>query len=92
MQDDLRDAFCIDLDEAFKWMGFTRKDVAWLLLKWLVLNIDYAVVRTPLLSTVEPSERFETSTCSSLRPSRSWSGGLQLRSRTAADSREKCRG
>ena len=60
MQDHLRDEFCIDLDEAFKWMGFKRKDNAVkLLLKWLVLNIDYILIRTPLLSSAEPTERFK---------------------------------
>ena len=60
MQDHLRDEFCIDLDEAFKWMGFRRKENAVKLLsKWLVLNIDYNLIRTPHLSTAEPSERFK---------------------------------
>ena len=61
MQDHLQDKFCIDLDEAFKWMGFRRKDIAVrLLLRWLVLNIDYICIRADSFhSKVERSEGFK---------------------------------
>ena len=46
MREDMRNKFCIDLDLAFKWLGFTRKDSAVKLMqKHLIEGQDFAFQR-----------------------------------------------
>ena len=45
MREDLRNSFCIDLDQAFKWMGFTRKDNALTHIKKHLQPQEYKVLQ-----------------------------------------------
>jgi very-short-patch-repair endonuclease len=47
MREDMRNSFCIDLDEAFEWLGYTRKSKAVELLKRnLIEGQDFALPRS----------------------------------------------
>ena len=45
MREDMRNSFCIDLDQAFEWMGFTRKDTAVAHVKKHLQPGDYKTVQ-----------------------------------------------
>ena len=60
MREDMRNSFCIDLDQAFEWMGFTRKDTAVAHVKKHLQPGDYKTVQDNPPTLTGASRSFQT--------------------------------